>query len=176
MEAMEIQGFVEPEELEWLSEHAQNAISIVEIGCWKGRSAFALASACPEGKVYTVDTFNGSPSEMNAAHAEAVDDVIYDQAVMNLGEFRNLEIMRMTSLQASRLFSTESIDMIFIDGEHTTEAVLIDLLSWYPKCRSIICGHDLGIQSVQEALAVFGIPFELGAGSIWYMEKKWKKS
>jgi len=48
--ATQIEGWMSYAELIWLNLTAKKMNSIVEIGSWKGRSAHALASACP-GKV-----------------------------------------------------------------------------------------------------------------------------
>lgn len=162
-----IPGFMEADELVWLNETASTMETVVEIGCWMGRSTTALASA---GRVFSVDHFRGSPSELEGAHAEATQADIYSVAVENLSSYGNIEILSMDSLAASRRFSTASIDMIFLDGEHTREAVLIDLIAWHPKCRRLICGHDRDWEGVISAISIYGIPIEIGPGSIWYME------
>lgn len=168
--AMAITGFMEPDELRWLYDRALGYQTIVEVGCWEGRSAYALAAGCTAGKVFTVDHFQGSASELDAAHAEAKTADIYERAAKNLAPFPHVTILKMSSLQASRYFRANSVEMVFIDGEHTREAVLIDLLAWYPKAKRLLCGHDANWDGVQEALSIFGIPFERGTGSIWYME------
>ena len=60
--AQEIRGWMELEELLWLNQTAKNMDSIVELGCFCGRSTYALLSGCmehnaghPNGTVYAVD-------------------------------------------------------------------------------------------------------------------------
>lgn len=60
----------------------------------------------------------------------------------------------MDSVRAAELVPDESLHLVFIDGDHSYEAVRDDLAAWWPKlklqwydgddnaCRSIICGHD----------------------------------
>ena len=165
-----ITGFVaDPYELQWLHDRAKGMRSIVEIGCWKGQSASALAAGT-DGTVYTVDTFEGSPSEWETNHMEAKLGFLYDEACANLAPYGNVEVLKMSSLHASRLLP--SVDMVWIDAEHTRESCLIDLMLWYPKCTTLLCGHDVGFDGVIAALGLYGIPFQLGPGSIWYMEKR----
>lgn len=166
---MSIPGWMDEPELVWLYEQAGRMQNIVEIGCWMGRSTSALAAGCP-GTVYTVDHFHGSPSELETSHAEAKDLNIHDLAIGHLEPYHNVKILRMSSLEGSRLFSGGSVDMVFIDGEHTPMAVLMDLVAWRPKCRILFCGHDSGMDGVYMSLAVYGVPFQLGPGSIWWME------
>lgn len=167
--ALDTPGWMDESELRWLHAQAAHARNAVEIGCWLGRSTIALASGC-RGEVWTVDHFQGSPSEHETSHAEALTRDLAAEAEARLGGYRNLTIMRLSSLAASRLFAPSTVDMVFIDGEHTRLAVLADLLAWRPKARRLVCGHDVGMDGVQEALAIYGLPFELGPGSIWYAE------
>lgn len=166
---MAIQGFCEPDELAWLHERAQQHLRIVEVGCWKGRSAAALAAGCP-GNVWTVDTFEGSPSELDGAHAEAAEGLVQAEAELNLYRYANLSIIKASSLAASRTFADGCVDMVYLDGDHTREAMLVDLIAWRPKCLRLLCGHDVDWEGVYSALAVYGIPWERGPGSIWFME------
>ena len=41
--------------------------------------------------------------------------------------------MRMTSHQASKMFSDNSLDFVYIDANHSYESVREDLKIWYPK-------------------------------------------
>ena len=166
----EIDGWMSPEELRWLHEQASEYASVVEIGCWKGRSTAALSLGC-SGQVWTVDHFGGSPSELDGAHGEARHADIFAQAQTNLVAFANVRILNMTSLKASRCFSEYSVDMVFIDGEHTFDAVLLDLVAWGRKFRRLLCGHDRDMEGVQKALAVYGVPVSEGPGSIWHCER-----
>lgn len=169
--SLKIPGFMSVEELVWLNERAATMSHVVEVGCWQGCSATALAEGC-KGKVFTVDHFKGSPSELETAHVEAKTTDIFELAQKNLAPYPHVTILNMPSLNASRLFKYNAVDMVFLDGEHTREAVLIDLLAWYPKCGKLLCGHDVDWDGVIEALALYGVPFERGPGSLWYMEFK----
>lgn len=166
--SMNIPGFMSPDELQWLHDEACSMRHVVEVGTWMGRSASALAGGCP-GLVYVVDHFQGSPSEIESSHAEALTTNLYAEAQSYLSPWPNVRFMPMSSIQASRQFTTASVDMVFIDGEHTALAVLSDLLAWYPKCIKLLCGHDSDWDGVREALARFGVAFETGPGAIWYM-------
>jgi len=173
-----IEGWMSPEELEWLYKLGQDYEEIVEIGCWFGRSTHAIltgnfeARAC--GTVYAVDTFRGSPSELHHAHDFAIDHSVREQFQKNVGHFRNLDVIADNSEAASMLFEPDSVDAVFIDGEHTFDAVLSDLSSWASKVRlgGILCGHDQILMGVPKALEhFFGELAPRQAGSIWAMIK-----
>lgn len=148
----EIEGWMTRAELEALFKEAKNHSSIVEIGSWKGRSTHALLSGCP-GIVYAVDHWKGTESD-GRAHQEAfIDpDSVYTQFCGNVGEFANLRPMRMSSEEASKQFEDKSIDMVFIDADHSYEAVKRDIELWLPKAKKLICGHDFQFEGVEKAV------------------------
>jgi Methyltransferase domain len=157
-----IEGFFRYSELIWLYLTSQKMNSVVEIGPRKGRSSHAIASGCP-GKVTLVDNFSW--------HPEFNPDVERDLR-RNMSGFKNVEILKMGSVEAATHFEDNSIDMVFIDGAHDKESVLKDLNAWYPKCKKILCGHDIDQPDVKDALVEFDIFFEgQVAGSIWAIDK-----
>lgn len=165
----EIDGWMSQEELQWLFEKAQSVYSVVEIGCWKGRSTHALLSGCP-GVVFAVDHFHGSPSEAGL-HKEAKNGDLYEKFCKNLSGMRNLIVLRRDSLEAAKLFPPQSIDMVFIDGDHSYEAVKADFLAWSPVAKKILCGHDKLQDGVPRLLKEIKNKVHSGPGEIWYMEK-----
>jgi len=58
--------------------------------------------------------------------------------------FTNIKKFKMTSLEASKLFENNSLDFVYIDGNHTYNFVKQDIQIWLPKIKksSLICGHD----------------------------------
>lgn len=169
--AENIQGWMGRDELEWLYAQASEMDSVVEVGSWRGHSSYVLLSAC-KGPVFCVDHFQGSPSEINDAHRDARTTDIYSEFIANCGRFENLRLMRMYSSAAASIIPDNSIDMVFIDAEHTTTAVLKDLALWRPKAKKLFCGHDRLMNGVAEALSNSGVNFKEGPGSLWYVEIK----
>ena len=169
--APQIQGWMGPQALSWLYEKAREMQSVVEIGSWKGRSTHALLSGC-KGPVFSVDHFQGNPEERDTAHKEAKEHDIFPIFWENVGHFKNLVAMRMESVEAGRFFAPRSVDMIFIDGSHMREAVLVDLMTWKPKCRKLLCGHDIGYSAVKGALELLGFNYKAELGNLWSLDVK----
>lgn len=136
-----IAGWTTPNELAWLYFVAQEMDSIVEIGCWMGRSTDALLAGC-KGTVWAVDHFKGSKTEREAGHQRAKREDIGKIFLKNVGYHKNLKLLKMDSLEAVKRFEDKSIDMVFIDGGHTYEEVKTDIKAWLPKAKNLICGHD----------------------------------
>lgn len=166
-----IPGWMTHDELQWLYRQAARMGSIVEIGSWMGRSTYALCSGCP-GVVYAVDHFKGSPSEVGRGlpHEAALTRDIHATFLSHVGHFPNLRVCRMDSVEAALTATPQSVDMVFIDGEHTFEAVSRDFAAWRPKCRALFCGHDRAALGVKRAREAFALRDHDGPGSLWYEE------
>jgi len=171
-----IHGWMTPQELTWLYEKALLMESVIEVGSWKGRSSFALLSAC-EGPVYCVDHFEGNPGERDGEHRDAkVPGTILKTFLSNCGHFENLRTIQLPSVLAGMQFWDRSVDMVFIDGDHTPESVAADIEAWRRKPRKLLCGHDRTLSGgiwgggVPEGLKRAGVEFKEGPGSIWYVE------
>jgi glycosyltransferase involved in cell wall biosynthesis/precorrin-6B methylase 2 len=154
-----IPGWTNDTDLLWLFNMAKEMESVVEIGSGKGRSTHAILSAC-KGAVYAVDHFSGNVDEPE----------IYKEFVKNVGSFKNLEVLKMTSEMAVRQFEDGSVDMVFIDGNHSYEEVLADIKRWLPKAKKIICGHARRNWQVKKAVReVFENDWNAneGRGNMW---------
>lgn len=144
-------GSMSPICLQWLFETAKKMKSVVEVGSYKGRSTHALLSGCP-GKVYAVDHW----IMMFGPRAGHFREGALATFKENVGHFKNLNIIQASSLEAVSAFNDTSIDMVFIDGDHSYEGINADILAWLPKARKLICGHDYHgatpgvIQAVEE--------------------------
>jgi len=58
--------------------------------------------------------------------------------------YENVELLIMTSTEANKKIKNGSLDLVFIDANHSYENVKEDIGNWLPKIRKggIICGHD----------------------------------
>jgi hypothetical protein len=149
----EIEGWMSPDELNWLHNTAKTMDTIIEVGSWKGRSTHALLTGLGRcGHLIAIDTFEGTKGEAGNPHIEAEDHDICQDFLSNVGGFENLETWKMTSLEAAELVPDKSVDMVFIDGDHSYEAVKADIAAWLPKAKYVLCGHDFQWSSVQEAV------------------------
>jgi hypothetical protein len=52
--------------------------------------------------------------------------------------------MEMSSAEASASFPAASVDVAYLDGDHSYEFVKSDLEHWFPKVKKggFLCGHD----------------------------------
>jgi len=125
-----------------------NAV-FVEIGCWKGKSAAYMAELIKDSKknikFYTIDLF------------EYEGKSFYEETLNNLTPLLDyVTIIKENSTTAYKRFEDNSIDFLFIDGDHTYEGCKNDIKLWFPKVKTpgIIAGHDYTETSCGVKMAV----------------------
>lgn len=132
----------------------------VEVGSWKGKStafmAVEIINSKKDIKFYPVDHWLGSDEEAHKKDPDVISGSLYTRFRRNLEPvLRDINPMRMTSLQASRYFTDDSVDFIFLDGGHDYESVRIDLDAWMPKLKvegGILAGDDFNWTGVKKAI------------------------
>lgn len=145
-----------PKIAEFISNHSVHLFA--EIGVWKfklGKKLLIDPSVLRTMKEYwAIDPYMEMPQYrdkdldrvMNKMGQMPQDhwNVLYHMVCKYLLWFHQVKLLRLTSEQAVGLFPVHYFDMIFIDGDHTYEAVKKDYHLWKPKVRpgGILCGHD----------------------------------
>lgn len=166
--AHHIQGWMSLPELQWLYRMAKKYKTIVEVGCWKGKSTHALLTGAQGngGQVTVVDHFLGAKGQEQFFPEVAYLDM-YHIFMANVGHFPNLKVLKMPSVEGSQ--HIESAEMIFIDAGHDYEDIQADIEAWGGKATKLICGHDYQFPGVKRAVVEkYGIPPV--CDTIWYVE------
>ncbi|MCP3943387.1 MAG: class I SAM-dependent methyltransferase [Desulfobacteraceae bacterium] len=122
---------------------------VVEIGSFLGNGstkAFLDEIRSKKGSLYCVDTWKGNTNVAWHSRLAAEYD-FFSTFTHNVDLYGGSEIVKplvMDSLSAAKIFKNNSCDLIFIDGDHSYEAVKRDIDSWFPKLRKggLLCGHD----------------------------------
>lgn len=157
MKAEEIKGWMRPAELEWIRARAANVQMIIEIGAHRGRSTRAWLDAMPaNGKIWVVDPW--APNERNRYQG----DPDFYQFLSNLADGLNdgrVSYLRALSQDVADRFDKGAFDLVFIDGDHRTSAVTLDIALYRPKLKrgGILSGHDFGNPGIRGALKKHGL-------------------
>ena len=135
----------------------------VEIGAWKGRStaywAVAIANSKKNITLSVVDMWEDA-WHLRHAQPDPYEPATQAEFQANLAPvLKSLDILRGCSPDMARTFKDGSLDLVWIDADHSYEAVKLDIASWLPKVKAggIIAGHDYTphypgvMQAVQEA-------------------------
>lgn len=141
--------YCEGEELAALARYSTDAGAVVEIGSFKGRSTACLASGIlAPSKVHAVDHFLGSSEMMpDGANPQVGVDgkaSFYSEFHANLSKFGLADrvIAHVGSSQEIARVWGWPIRLLFIDAEHTYEAVAADYEAWKRWLTHYVCFHD----------------------------------
>lgn len=165
-----IPGWMSQAELQWLYTQAKNYQTIIEVGCWQGKSTHALLQGALKGggRVSVVDHFQGAKGQERFFPEVAYKD-IYHVFMSHVGFYPNIDkVYKMSSLQGAE--KAMDAEMVFIDAGHEYEEIKADLEAWEPKCTKLLCGHDYqNFAGVKKAVMErFGIPGV--CDTIWFVE------
>lgn len=122
--------------------HEQGFKVGAEVGVFAGHYSEVLCRAVPGLKLYCVDAW--APYAGYRDHKfEASFKRAYDSTVERLKPY-NHEIIRKFSMDAVKDFEDESLDFVYIDGNHSYEHVRDDIREWAKKVRKggIVAGDD----------------------------------
>jgi predicted O-methyltransferase YrrM len=136
-------------------------LRVVEVGTRTGRTARHVARYCPQvEEVFAVDV---EPPPEGAF--DTLDRVTFVQGFSDA---------------VAKSFDDASLDLVFLDADHSEEWMLRDLEAWLPKVRpgGIISGHDYGSHRHRGVKAVVDRVFrdhphavQLEANKVWWTRR-----
>jgi len=147
---------------------------VAELGVAKGRSICSVADIIKEKNliIHAVDTFEGTENE-GQAHADAKTtdwEQVFKDNIKAFGLSKNVIIHKGRTDKVYKEFANKQFDLLFIDADHSTEAVVADLKHWRPKLKSngVLCGHDWLWPSVRKGIETAGLEV-INDGNMWYL-------
>jgi cephalosporin hydroxylase len=160
---------------------ASDGSVLVELGCWKGKSAaFLLVEALSAGKtpeVHFVDHWGGSNEQDHKADPEL--QRVFDIFLSNIGraDYPKATVHRKRTVEAADDFAPDSVDFIWVDAGHEYDEVMADLRAWWPKLRvgGVMGGDDLPMKGVNKAVSEFFPTHEVGSENGWQWWRVRKK-
>jgi hypothetical protein len=129
-------------------------------------------------KLYAVDNYptfvDWDGSDWNKDRQDLMKKAAQDKMLAHKDK---VEFLHVSSEEFVKTIEDESLDFVFIDGDHSFEAALKDFQNYYPKVKKggIFGGHDIQLDSVRNALTYFlkeksneviGV-----TNSAWYLRK-----
>jgi predicted O-methyltransferase YrrM len=154
-----------------------NAV-FVEIGTYKGQSAVFMVEKIKELKknikFYTIDLFVNPQGYENDADVKSGTLLQkYYQNIEPVKDYINTIIGDSTKVHEQ--FENESLDFVFIDGDHSYKGVKKDLAGWFPKIKKggIMAGHDYnelscGVRQAVDEFFTFSAQSYIGGCWIFY--------
>lgn len=116
-----------------------------EIGVLRGEFTEKF---CQAGlKMYAIDPWKNYLDYHRHPHEEPYE-MMYEMTKKRLTPY-DCTIIRKTSMEAAESFKANSLDFVYIDGNHKLRHVIDDIYEWSLRVRSggAICGHDYQFNS-----------------------------
>jgi predicted O-methyltransferase YrrM len=142
----DLQGQLAMEECRFLLRAAAGRGTIVEIGSYRGKSCALLAlGSAPGGRVTAIDPHLASEGAGTTGYGDA-DEREFHATMARLGVADRVEHWVERSDDARPRWPDAPIDLLWIDGDHSYEAVARDLDDWSPLVRTggVLACHDYG--------------------------------
>ena len=142
-------GSIGYDDLQILIEYCQNKNSVVELGTNIGTTSRLLSMVCDS--VYTVDIFEDVNLIEDLSQREIYSKSFgknqhtFERICGNLADRNNVIVIKQLSYKAAAMFSESSVDVLFIDADHSKEGTKKDYDSWFTKVKEngIFLFHDM---------------------------------
>ena len=158
-----------------------------EVGVWQGNLSKKLLNNMPNLFLYMIDSWQVINS-LDAAYSDTMMQIqsqdtfddIYNGIKKDFIELQDrVEIKRLKSVEAAKLFNDEFFDFVFIDAEHSYVAVQQDVGCWWPKVKynGWLCGDDynhINFPGVKLAVDEFSTAVKaevISRGKCWFIQR-----
>ena len=138
---------------------------VAEIGVAAGEHALLMKQISKPNRLYLIDPWVGknNPNYAGSPAMQLITDAGVD--ILEEGEFDltthldDVVAMKEYSVEASRKFPNEFFDYVYIDADHSYEAVKEAIKHWYPKIKmgGYIAGHDYRHGGKSKLAAGYGV-------------------
>jgi hypothetical protein len=155
-----------------------------EVGVWKGETTFFLLDHAPNLTLHAVDLWERQPghecydvpSVTRGGHTEkiAFDELYYNfLKKASLPEYNDrLFVHKDWSHKAAVTIPDGSLDFVFLDADHSYEAVKRDIEVWKPKVMpgGFLMGHDTHMDGVRRAVMECLTDYEVSFDTFCWIE------
>lgn len=115
-------------------------IVVVEIGSYTGISASIFNSVFDD--VYCVDAWTSGYDDTDIASRQNMEEVeaAFDKQIAGT----TIQKLKGSSAEMAKHFEDGSVDLVYIDADHTYDGVVRDINIWMPKVKKggYLAGHD----------------------------------
>ncbi len=115
----------------------------VEVGVAEGWYSSKIMELGQVKQMYGVDPYTPHQGYRDYTR-ESTYNKLQTKAHQRLRQYNNYHFMRMYSVEAAKVFGDNSLDFVYIDGDHSYEAVTHDIIEWIKKLKpgGILAGDD----------------------------------
>jgi hypothetical protein len=129
-----------------------------ELGVCRGRNLRFLLDRVPNIKtVYAIDPWEPYDDWWGRMDRDTVESWMREAIELLKDYDDKITVLRAKSSVALNYIDDDTLDYIFIDGDHSYESTKFDLANSFKKIKSkgLFSGHDWQLESVQQAVNEF---------------------
>src|SRR5574343_10315 len=111
-----------------------NNSKVAEVGCYQGQGiSYLTVESLNNDKNFEITAIDCWPGDLFQIFKNNISPIIEHVKTIHAG-----------SLDAAKQIDNNSLDLVYIDAEHSYNAVIFDIRAWLPKIKigGIISGHD----------------------------------
>lgn len=152
--------------LELIHDHVDISSIIAEIGNYNGASTELFAMHC--FRIYAIDPYDLIKQEWGQETIEQLKEA-EKKFIKRVAKCSNINKIKNFSLNAIKSFKDNSLDIVYLDGDHRHQSIVNDIESWMPKVKigGIISGHDY-YEDCKDAIdSIIGKPDKVYKDSSW---------
>lgn len=158
-----------------LSDNLLQNSKMIEIGAYTGESTQIFASTGIFSEINVIEPFKFNESFNNTS----IEDIqkwnkVEEEFKNNTRFFNNVNLIKDYSHNVSTIFADKSVDLVYIDGDHSYQAVNKDIELYLPKIKQggILAGHDY---SKSWPGVVKAVDERLGSPDAIFKDTSWMK-
>lgn len=143
----------------YLNNQIKPKSKMIEVGSYTSESTLMFAASGLFKEIYAIDCAMSGEFEFKLQEFE-----------INTRLFDNIKLTKDFSHNVVNDFADDSIDFIYIDGDHSFEYVFNEINLYKPKIKKsgIISGHDYNLPEVRDA-----VHKTLGTPDITFRDNSW---
>lgn len=135
-----------PDRTSYLSTFCRDKVC-VEVGVQRGCYAEQILQLGQPACLHLIDPWHPQPVGVYVDSGNVTDEkfaVMYREVEDRFREHTHVQLWRMLSQDAVKRFEDNSVDFVYLDGNHRVKYVLQDLRAWWRKLKpgGWLCGHD----------------------------------
>lgn len=147
-----------------------------ELGVCRGDTFLFLLDNCPDLTMIGVDLWSPQPGHAGPETYERCDHADRERTVRegSAGHGDRAIIIKDWTVDAAEKVEDGSLDFVFIDADHSTEAVRADIIAWTPKVKETgwILGHDINWSTVRAVADELLPGYVIGPDNAWGRSKR----
>lgn len=135
-----------------------------EIGVGAGSHAEGFLSILDIDSVFLIDPYITFKNEFGIVPPEKLKENELIAHTRLIKYEHKITWIKEKSVDAVRFITDNSLDFVYIDGDHAYKHITEDIFLYYPKVkeRGLLSGHDYDFESIRNAVTEFIVKQKLG--------------